>query len=300
MQTEIPKDLIKIMDILSWAESRMSESEVYLGHGFDNYWDEALAMMLKVLDANWEDSEALLQSRWSEASISSFQNLLQKRIVERMPLAYLVNEAWFCGKPYYVNKDVLIPRSPLAELIADNFSLWFNDIPPDSILDLCTGSACIAIACALQFENAQVDAGDISDKALIVALKNQERYALQDRLGLYQSDLFKQLPKKRYDLIISNPPYVDALDMVDLPKEYLHEPRMALEAGEDGLTLVRKILKEAPAYLKEGGVLLVEVGNSQEALEEQMPQLPFLWLEFAHGGHGVFAITREQLLAAHF
>jgi len=291
------KELSSVEEYLYWAESQLAEHDVYLGHGFDNYWDEALALILSIKSLPWDTDIALLKERLNEDQKSAFLELLNQRIGERIPIAYLIQESWFLGLPFYVNNNVLIPRSPIAELIEAKFNLWFEEKAPKRILDLCTGSACIGIACALTFEESQVDASDISDTALDVAKINQKRYQLENRLRLIKSDLFQNLEGEVYDLIIANPPYVDQEDMDALPKEYLPEPRLALAAGSDGLDLVKIILQEASKHLSKEGVLIVEVGNSEEALCEQFPHLPFLWLEFEKGGHGVFVLTRQQLEA---
>lgn len=296
------ENLSTVEDYLHWAvklcEPPESDSPlIYLGHGFDNVWDEMLALMLFVKKLNWDADASLLKEVLSNEQAQCFSDLLEKRLQQRIPIAYLIEEAWFLGLPFYVNNSVLIPRSPIAELIEAKFNLWFEHEAPKRILDLCTGSGCIAIACALTYEQAQVDASDLSTQALQVAAINQERYQLQNRLRLIESDLFNALADEVYDLIIANPPYVDALDMATLPPEYLHEPRLALAAGDDGLDLVNIILKEAAQHLSERGVLIVEVGNSEHALCERFPHVPFLWLEFERGGHGVFVLTRQQLQA---
>jgi ribosomal protein L3 glutamine methyltransferase len=210
-------------------------------------------------------------------------------------VAYLLNEAWFCGLPFYVDEAVLIPRSPIAELIADRFSPWCREEQVSSILDIGTGSGCIAVASALAFPAARVDAIDVSREALAVAEENVRRHELSHRLRLVRSNLFENLAGQRYDIIIANPPYVDVTDMDNLPEEYRHEPRLALAAGEDGLDIVRQILSEAREYMSDEGILICEVGNSQEALAEAYPDYPFLWFEFEFGGQGVFLLTACQL-----
>jgi ribosomal protein L3 glutamine methyltransferase len=210
-------------------------------------------------------------------------------------LPYLTNEAWFAGLAFFVDRRVIIPRSPFAELIQDNFSPWLDKKIPKHILDLCTGSACMAIACAYYFPETEVDAVDISTDALSVAQKNIERYHCADRVHLLSSDLFSACKGRRYDIIMSNPPYVDRADMEALPVEYHFEPKLALAAGEDGLSIVHRILQEAADYLTEDGLLIVEVGNSEEALMEAYPTLPFIWLTFERGGSGVFLLTQQEL-----
>lgn len=220
-----------------------------------------------------------------------------RRVNERIPVAYLTNKAWFCGHEFYVDERVLVPRSPIGELINQHFAGLISG-EPRHILDMCTGSGCIAIACAYAFPNAEVDAVDISADALAVAEQNIEEHGLLQQVTPIRSDLFRALPQVQYDLIVTNPPYVDAEDMDDLPGEYHFEPELGLAAGRDGLKLARRILACAPDYLSEQGVLICEVGNSMVHLIEQYPQVPFTWLEFEHGGDGVFMLTREQLIAA--
>ena len=291
--------IFTLQDCLQWGvdllDKQFVEDALYLGHGFDSTWDEALAIIFSVMDLPWTSNDSVLSLKPSEKQKQEIIERFKKRAFDRIPIAYVNKESWFAGLPFYVDERVLIPRSPIAELIEDGFSLWLGHAPPERILDLCTGSACLAIACALTFENAEVDASDISVEALNVAQINQQRYQLEQRLHLIESDLFKNLQGKRYDLIISNPPYVDALDMSELPPEYLHEPRMALVAGEDGLRFVDSILKQAAQHLTDRGLLIVEVGNSEQALIEKYPHLPFLWLEFERGGQGVFVLSRQQL-----
>ena len=240
-------------------------------------------------------ADTVLDSPLKEEQQQFLQGLIERRIKERMPVAYLINEAWFTGIPFYVDQRVLIPRSPLAELIESGFSPWIEEREVNNIMDIGTGSGCIAIACALAFPEASVDATDVDDGVLQVAKTNIDNYGLSDRVHLYKSFSFRELPQRRYGLIISNPPYVDAAEMQSLPAEYRHEPATALAAGIDGLAVVSEILREAGNYLTDHGVLIVEVGNSQEAVMEAFPGLPFTWLEFEYGGEGVFLLTAEEL-----
>ncbi|MCC7517481.1 MAG: 50S ribosomal protein L3 N(5)-glutamine methyltransferase, partial [Pseudomonadales bacterium] len=226
--------------------------------------------------------------------LEQLEAVREQRIGQRIPTPYITGEAWFCGMPFHVDRRVLIPRSPLGELIQDGFYPWVQ-AEPARILDLCCGSACIAIACALAFPAALVDAADISRDALDVARTNVDRYQLQERVRLLDSDLFAALAGQRYELIVCNPPYVDAEDMDSLPEEYRHEPALALASGFDGLDFTRRLLREAAAHLTDDGVLFVEVGNSAAALEAAFPTVPFLWLAFENGGEGVFMLTAAEL-----
>ncbi|MFU8798255.1 MAG: 50S ribosomal protein L3 N(5)-glutamine methyltransferase, partial [Gammaproteobacteria bacterium] len=242
---------ITLREYLYQITQQFEAAGLYYGHGTDNAWDEAMALMLHVLD-----------SRLTSEEQKKIKNLVQRRIEERKPVAYLTHEAWFAGLKLYVDERVLIPRSPLAELIEHRFSPWIQPEHVHHILDLCTGSGCIALACAQAFPDVAIDAVDISADALDVAKINRDKYF--PKVNLIQSDLFLHVGHKKYDVIISNPPYVDAQDMADLPAEYRHEPALGLAAGQDGLDLVRTILKEAANYLTPNGILIVEVGNSEE------------------------------------
>jgi ribosomal protein L3 glutamine methyltransferase len=288
-------ELLTIRDFLRWAVSRFNEAGLYYGHGTDSAWDEAVALVLHTLHLPHTIDQRMIDARLTRSEREAIYALIQRRITDRIPVPYLTHEAWFAGLSFYVDERVLIPRSPIAELIQNDFSPWIEIDSVNSILDLCTGSGCIAIACAKQFPHCEIDASDISQEALTVAKINSLRYEVEDQVHLYTSDLFNDLPQKKYDLIISNPPYVDANDMSTLPQEFLHEPHSALASGQDGLNATRIILKNAHRYLNSNGILIVEVGNSEEALSEQFPEIPFTWLEFQHGGGGVFMLTAEQL-----
>jgi ribosomal protein L3 glutamine methyltransferase len=288
-------ELTTIKDLLRWATSRFNEVGIYFGHGTDNAWDEAVALVLRGLHLSYDDYPNVLDAKLTSKERLRLMDLLQKRIEERMPLAYLLQEAWFAGLKFYVDQRVLIPRSPIAELIEQQFLPWLEPDSVEQILDLCCGSACIAIACAVAFPDAQVDAVDIDADALAVAHKNVAYHQLEEQLRLYQGDLFYPLANKRYNLIVSNPPYVSGSEMQALPAEYRQEPSLALEAKEDGLAIALQILRQASVYLAEDGILVVEVGNSEKALVDRFPQVPFTWLDFARGGEGVFLLTAAQL-----
>ena len=287
-------------DWLSDAELRLQQAEVHLGHGTDNYWDEALHLALQTLGISFDAGRAVLQRILTAEESQLLDDLREQRLQQRVPVPYLTHTAWFAHLPFYVNQQVLIPRSPMAEMIENGFQPWFikDGVPdlPMTLLDLCCGGGCIGIASAHYIHGSQVDLADLSASALDVARENIRRYNVADQVTCYQGDLFSALPPgKTYDLIVCNPPYVDASDMASLPPEYLHEPRLALEAGFDGLDLVKRVLADAASWLNDGGLLIMEVGNSAEALETQYPDIPFTWLEFERGGHGVFLLYKDQL-----
>jgi ribosomal protein L3 glutamine methyltransferase len=293
--SEAIQQLVTIRDFIRWGYTRMNEAGLYFGHGTDNALDESFALLLHALHLPAEIPDSYLDCRLTESEKENIATLFERRIVEHIPVPYLTHEAWFARLPFYVDERVLIPRSPIAELIEAEFSPWVEPDNVHHILDLCTGSGCIAIACAHAFPHAMVDAGDISEQAIEVAEINIERHGLREQVHAIQSDLFGQLAGRRYDLIVSNPPYVSNQEMQELPDEYRHEPVLGLEAGTAGLDIVKRILREAADHLTEHGVLVVEVGNSEETLVECYPEVPFLWLDFARGGEGVFLLTAAQL-----
>jgi ribosomal protein L3 glutamine methyltransferase len=288
-------ELSTVRDMLRFAMTCFYAGNLHYGHGTDNAWDEALALVLHALHLPPDVNPNILDARLTQNERALIGQLIERRVSERIPVAYLTQEAWFAGLKFHVDPRVLIPRSSLAETIENDFAPWIESSKIERILDLCTGSACIAIACAAAFPDAEIDAVDISEDALAVAQLNVQHHRKSGQVHLIQSDLFAKLKGKRYDVIISNPPYVDAEDMAALPLEYRHEPSLALAAGNDGLAIVNQILKTAAQHLTPYGILLVEVGNSEHALLERYPDVPFTWLEFSRGEQGVFLLTATQL-----
>ncbi|MEQ1528012.1 MAG: 50S ribosomal protein L3 N(5)-glutamine methyltransferase [Methylococcales bacterium] len=295
MSTEVISTLTTIRDYIRWAASRFSEAELCFGHGSLTALDEAAALVLHTLHQPYDLGDVYLQSVLTASERQAVVDIVYRRINERKPAAYLTREAMFAGLPFYVDERVLVPRSPIAELIQERFAPWLDEQSVDHILDLCTGSACIAIACAYAFPEAMVDAVDLSADALAVAEINVTKHELDDVVELYQSDLFNELPGTRYDIIVSNPPYVSLLEWQHLPAEFHAEPELGLKAGASGLDLVLRILADAGHYLTKQGILVVEVGSSAEILQATFPEVPFYWLDFERGGDGVFLLTAAQV-----
>jgi ribosomal protein L3 glutamine methyltransferase len=295
MKTQAIEELRTVRDWLRWSWSRFESAGLFYGHGTDNALDEARFLVLAGLGLPFGADDWVLDARLDRDERNHLARLVERRIRQRVPAPYLVGEAWFAGLPFRVDRSVLIPRSPIAELIESGFRPWLAPDRPLRILDLCCGSGCIGIACAVYLDVDCVDLADVSAAALAVARDNLRRHGLEDQVDVVESDLFDGLAGRQYDLIVCNPPYVDAADMASLPPEYRHEPRQALAAGDDGLDLVRRILAEARQFLSPDGILVCEVGNSAPALEAAFPELPFLWLDFERGGHGVFLLTAAQL-----
>lgn len=294
---EAVTELRTIGDMLRWAVSRFNDANIYYGHGTDNAWDEAIALVFHSLHLPEEIGQQVILSNLTSSEKHKIVELIIRRVRERLPVAYLTNKAIFAGLEFYVDERVLVPRSPIAEMINNGFSPWLYNKSVNRVMDLCTGSGCIAIACAYLFEDAEVDALDISEDALEVAQINIESLGVMDRVFPMQSDLFSSIPKgPQYDLIVSNPPYVDAEDIGDMPEEYHHEPAIGLASGRDGLEITKRILANAADYLTPEGILVVEVGNSMVHLMEQFPEVPFTWVDFEQGGDGVFVLTRDQLV----
>jgi len=298
MQTapsEVLTTLSTLRDYIRWAASRFTQARVSFGHGTITALDEAAALVLHTLYQPYNLAEAYLDTVLTMTERQAVINIIDRRINERIPAAYLTNEAIFAGLSFYVDDRVLVPRSPIAELIEQRFSPWVDEDQVERILDLCTGSACIAIACAYAFPEASVDAVDLSADALAVAEINIEKHQVSDSVTLYQSDLFKELPATLYDVIVSNPPYVCHEEWEQLPREFRAEPDMGFKGGHTGLDVVLRILVDADNYLAEQGILVVEVGSSAETLQNTFPDVPFYWLDFERGGDGVFLLTAEQV-----
>lgn len=322
---EAAESLYTIRDFIRFCVTQLRTYDVVVAQGTNDVFAEAAAIVLHTLSLDWSADEQILDCRLTSSEKAEVLALLQSRIVYRQPLSYLVNLAYFCDLPFYVDERVLIPRSPIAELIRQQFYPYFETneraqplgadstperpsfylhgledkqlYQPERILDLCTGSACIAVALASRFRDALVDAADIDNSALEVAAVNVEHHGMEHQLNLIESDLFDKIPaENQYELIVTNPPYVDAAAMAELPPEFIHEPEHALAAGQDGLDLVHKILNEAADYLSPEGLLVCEVGDSDWALRQAYPEIQFNWLSFARGGSGVFAIDRDELL----
>ncbi|MFZ5465579.1 MAG: 50S ribosomal protein L3 N(5)-glutamine methyltransferase [Pseudomonadota bacterium] len=290
------ESLVTLRDFLRYAVSRFNEAGLAFGHGTDNAYDEAVYLILHTLHLPLARLEPFLDARLTTQERRKVLDVIARRITERMPAAYLTREAWLGDFRFYVDQRVIVPRSHIAELIQEGLAPWIAD--PGAVtdaLDLCTGSGCLAILLVHAFPQARVDAVDLSAGALEVARRNVDDYGLEQRIELLQSDLFAALEGRRYDVIVSNPPYVTGAAMAQLPQEYRHEPDMALAAGDDGMDIVRRILAAAARHLKPGGILVVEVGDNRPFAEAAFPGLDFTWLETAGGADKVFLLRREQL-----
>lgn len=282
-----------LVDCLEKLSQQFEEADLFYGHGTDNSWDEAVYLVFCALGLSFEEDDTIMSRPVTQKEVSLIESLARRRIEEYVPVAYLVGEAWFAGLQFKVDSRVLIPRSPIAELILEQFA-GLLPAQPHRILDLCTGSGCIGIACALAFPDTFVDLADISLGALTLASENAARHVSQDRICVIHSDLFNGL-QGTYELIVTNPPYVSKDEVDALPQEYRHEPKLGLVSEEEGLKIPLQILREAANYLTTDGILVMEVGHSWEALAARLPQVPFLWLEFANGGEGVCMLTARQL-----
>ena len=290
------ESLITVRDWLRFAVSRFNEAQLFFGHGSDNAFDEAAYLILHTLHLPLDRLDPFLDASLTHGEAEQVQAVIERRVKERIPAAYLTHEAWLGEHRFYVDERVIVPRSFIAELLREQLAPWLDD-PEEvgSALDLCTGSGCLAILAALAFPNAKVDAVDLSKGALEVAAKNVADYALQDRVELLESDLFAALDRRSYDVILSNPPYVNAESVAALPPEYQAEPALALGSGDDGLDATRQILAKAKSHLNPGGLLVVEIGHNRDALEAAYPALPFTWLDTESGEQFVFMLRREDL-----
>jgi ribosomal protein L3 glutamine methyltransferase len=290
------RELFTVRDYLRYAVSRFSAASLSFGHGSDNAWDEAVFLTLHTLSLPLDRLDPFLDARLLPQERDALLDIYRRRCEDRLPAAYLTNEAWLVGHRFYVDERVIVPRSFIAELLQEHLAPWIDDPwAVESALDLCTGSGCLAILTALAFPNAHVDAVDLSSEAISVAKRNVEEYGLNERIDIVRSDAFANLQSRRYDLIISNPPYVNADSVATLPPEYLHEPVMALGSGKDGLDFTRIILREAKRHLTPDGLLVVEIGHNRAALEDAYPTLPFTWLEVAAGDDFVFLLHAADL-----
>ncbi|MEO8743317.1 MAG: 50S ribosomal protein L3 N(5)-glutamine methyltransferase [Lysobacteraceae bacterium] len=294
----MPANLTTIIDLIRYGASRFGGAGLTFGHSYDNALDESTQLVLHALHLPHDMSPIYGQAHLTVDEKAIILALFDRRIDERVPAAYLTGEAWFAGLSFHSDPRALVPRSPIAELIESGFHPWLGDLEVNRALDLCTGSGCIAIATAHYNPDWQVDAVDISDDALALAEENCLRLHAPN-VRLVKSDLFGGLSGETYDLIVSNPPYVTRDEVDALPPEYAHEPELGLIAGNDGLDLALKILRDAPKHLNDGGILIVEVGESERALVELLPEIPFVWIEFKVGQMGIFAIGRDDLAAHH-
>lgn len=292
IMTEHPET---IGDALQYCVSALEDSDVFYGHGTDNPWDEALQLVLSVSQLPLDSSDEVLPHALTPATWQQLKQLLDRRIAEHIPLPYLLGRAWFAGLAFLCDERAIIPRSPIAELILNEFQPWYQGPEPRRVLDLCCGGGCIGLATAHHFPQLKVDLADLDQKALQLAGENASLLGVEGRVSLMHSNLFEAIEPVKYDIILSNPPYVNASDLDTMPAEYHHEPELALGSGPDGLALTRQILQRAGSYLSDDGLLVVEVGNSWPDLEELYPKVAFTWLEFASGGHGVFALSAKEL-----
>jgi len=291
-----PNDFTTVRDLLRYAVTRFNSEKLFFGHGSDNAFDEAAYLILHTLKLPLDKLTPFLDAHLLPDETAAVLKVIERRATDRVPAAYLTNEAWLGEYRFYVDERVIVPRSFIAELIPDRFAPWVDDAEGvENILELCTGSGCLPILLADAFPNAHVDTADISADALAVAQRNVDEYEMQDRISLFQSDLYEKLPKKKYDLIVTNPPYVNATSMGKLPQEYGHEPQIALAGGEDGMDLVRRIVAGAAERLTKNGVLIVEIGNERQFAEAAFDDLELTWLSTSAGDDMVFLVTAEQL-----
>jgi len=295
--TAVTNQLHTVADYCRYGATLFNQAELFYGHGSDNAFNDAYILVMYALSLPNEVDDSIMMCRLIESEKLNVLALFTRRVEEQIPVAYITNVAYFAQLPFYVDERVLIPRSPIGELIENQFFPYISaNKSPKRILDLCTGSGCIAIACASYFEETEVDAVDLSVEALNVAQINIENHGLSEQVIPIQSDIFSGVEEQSYDLIVSNPPYVDQQDIDSLPQEYQHEPEMGLGCGDDGLDIVRVILAQSARYLNDGGLLFCEVGNSEVHVKALYKDVPFTWLNFERGGHGVFMLTKTQLV----
>ena len=293
---ELSNELSTMIDFMRWGASQFVKAELSYSHGMSSPLDESVYLVLRSLQLPVDTPDVYWTSKLTNIEKQTVLKTLFTRINKRIPAAYIMQEGWFAGLQFYIDERVLVPRSPIAELVETQFTPWVNPDEVEAVLDLCTGSGCIGIACAYAFPMAKVDLADISQDALDVAAINVDKHDAHKQVSIIKSDLFKGLSGKQYDIIVSNPPYVDAEDIAGMSDEFQHEPELGLSSGDDGLECTRKILSEAATYLADDGILVLEVGNSQYALAEEYPDLLFEWVDFERGGDGVFVISKEQLV----
>ncbi|AFK62933.1 N5-glutamine S-adenosyl-L-methionine-dependent methyltransferase [Advenella kashmirensis WT001] len=296
MASKIHNELKTVRDVIRYAVSRFNDAQLAFGHGSDNAWDEAVYLVLSTLHLPLDTLDPFLDARLLEDEKKKCVSLIELRVKKRVPLAYLTGEAWLQGHRFLTDKRVIVPRSPISELLAEHLEPWVDD--PENVqnvLDLCTGSGCLAILAALAFPNAQVDAVDLSDHAIRLAQRNVDMYQLGERVNVLQGDLYAPLEKQRYDVIVCNPPYVNSTTMAQLPSEYQHEPALALAGGDDGMDIIRTILDQAAAHLSDDGFIILEIGNEYENFMNAFPALNPVFLETAEGDDSVLLLTREQL-----
>ncbi|MGO1767457.1 MAG: 50S ribosomal protein L3 N(5)-glutamine methyltransferase [Advenella sp.] len=296
MASKIHNELKTVRDVIRYAVSRFNDAQLAFGHGSDNAWDEAVYLVLSTLHLPLDTLDPFLDARLLDDEKKKCISLIELRVKKRVPLAYLTGEAWLQGQRFLVDKRVIVPRSPISELLAEQLEPWIDE--PDSVqdvLDLCTGSGCLAILAALAFPNAHVDAVDLSDHAVRLAQRNVEMYNLQAQVNVLQGDLYAPLEGRRYDVIVCNPPYVNSTAMAQLPSEYQQEPVLALAGGDDGMDIVRHILDQACVHLKDDGFIILEIGNEYENFINAFPTLNPVFLETAHSDDSLLLLTREQL-----
>ena len=295
IEEQIKGELDTVGDCVRWAQTCFEDAELHYGHGTDNPWDEALHLIFGSLQLEWGSDPSVLDCQVSEVEKTAIIRNVRRRVDERIPVPYLTGRAWFAGLEFKIDRRAIIPRSPIAELLERDFAPWYAGAGIERVLDLCSGSGCIGLAIATWLPQTHVDLADIDEAALELARETRQLLALEERVDIVQSDLFAGLRGRQYDLIVSNPPYVDDEDLAAMPREYSFEPALSLGSGHDGLADIRKILAGAVHFLAPDGLLVGEVGNSAIALQDAFPRVPFTWIELERGGHGVFVLTAQEL-----